>query len=173
MDRGRLSANADDTTSRSDREIGKLPVLGTDTEAALCLRWRDHHDIDAAHRLAAGHRHLVVLIARGYRGYGLPLEDVMGEGHLGLMRAVCRFDPDRGVPFATYAAWRIRAAIQEYVLNSRSLARQDKTASRKQLLSGLRRMRNHLRDVEEGAPMPPRAAASRGAVPAEPRPRLF
>lgn len=118
MELGRPSALTGEFLPQPTHGIRKFPLLSTDTEAALCRRWRDHHDISAAHRLAATHLRLVVKIAGGYRGYGLPLDDLAGEGHLGLMRAICRFDPDRGVPFAGYATSWIRSAIQEYVLNN-------------------------------------------------------
>jgi len=110
------------------RDVRKLPLLSADTEQSLCRRWIDHHDIAAAHQLAGSHLHLVVKIAMGYRGYGLPIEELIGEGHVGLMRAVCRFDPGRGARFATYAAWWVRAAIQQHILHNWSLVKMGTTA---------------------------------------------
>jgi RNA polymerase sigma-32 factor len=115
--------DANGNLSRYIRETRKLPMLSVDEEQALCLSWRDHHDIAAAHPLANSHLRLVNKIASGYRGYGLPPDDLIGEGHLGLMQAVCRFDPDRGVRFATYAICCVRAAIQAYVLHNWSLVK--------------------------------------------------
>jgi RNA polymerase sigma-32 factor len=189
---GRPSPTTHDIPSRPTGDIAAAPQLGADIAAALCRRWRDHHDIAAAQRLAAGHRHLVVKLAELYRGYGLPLEELAGEGHVGLMRAVCRFDPDRGVAFASYAAWWIRAAIQAYVLNSWSRAKLGTTTAQKALLLRLRQTRGRLRAFED-APKPrlqlgdsrakrqapaqrraaPMSRARRSAAPAEARPGLF
>lgn len=133
------------------RETRKFPMLSAKEEQALCLRWRDHHDIAAAHRLASSHLRLVAKIAFGYRGYGLSPDDLIGEGHLGLMRAVCRFDPDRGARFATYAICFVRAAIQEYVLHNWSLVKMGTTAAQKKLFFNLRRLRDHLKEFDDRA----------------------
>ncbi len=97
-----------------------FPMLSAEAERALCCRWRDHYDISAAHQLVGNHLRLVARIVKVYRGYGLPLEDLVGEGYVGMMRALCRFDPDQGVRFASYALWWVRASIQEYILHNRS-----------------------------------------------------
>jgi len=93
-------------------------MLNAETERSLCRRWIDHHDISAAHQLASSHLHLVVNIAMDHRGYGLPFEELIGEGHVALMHAVCRFDPDHGTRFATYATWWVRAAIKAYLVRN-------------------------------------------------------
>jgi RNA polymerase sigma-32 factor len=125
-------------------------MLSADVEQALCLRWRDKHDTSAAHQLVGSHLRLVVKFAGAYRGYGLPMEDLMGEGHVGLMRAVCRFDPDRGVRFATYALWWIRSEIQGYVLRNWSLMRPGATSVHKKLFFNLRKTRPYLRITSDG-----------------------
>jgi RNA polymerase sigma-32 factor len=116
-----LKLGPDGDLSRYLRDINKFPMLSAEEEFALACRWRDHQDASAAHRLVTSHLRLVAKIAIGYRGYGLPLGDLIGEGNVGMMQAVKRFDPDRGFRLATYAIWWIRAAIQEYVLHSWSL----------------------------------------------------
>jgi len=126
------------------RDVCRLPLLSADTEHSLCRRWIDHHDIAAAHQLAGSHLCLVVKIALGYRGYGLPVEELIGEGYVGLMRAVCRFDPGRGARFATYAVWWVRAAVQQYILHNWSLAKMGATTSQKKLFFNLRRI-GHVR----------------------------
>ena len=143
------SASTGDNLSRHIREIRKYPMLSAEAEDALCRRWSDHHDISAAHQLVGSHLRLVVKIARGYRGYGLPSEELISEGHVGLMRAVCRFDPDRGARFATYAIWWVRAAIQEYILHNWSLVKLGTTGSQKKLFFNLRRMRIQLRGFDD------------------------
>jgi RNA polymerase sigma-32 factor len=125
-------------------------MLSVDVEQALCRRWRDHHDSSAAQQLVSSHLRLVVKIALGYRGYGLPSEELVGEGQVGLMRAVCRFDPDRGVRFATYAIWWVRAAVQEYILRNWSLVKMGTTASQKKLFFNLRRLRGQLQEIDDG-----------------------
>jgi RNA polymerase sigma-32 factor len=100
------------------RYVRDFPELSLETERELCLRWRDHHDIFAARQLAGSHLRLVVKTARTYAGYGLPQDDLIGEGHMGLMRALCRFDPSRGVRFASWAVWWVRAAILEYIMRN-------------------------------------------------------
>jgi RNA polymerase sigma-32 factor len=123
---------------------GKFPLLSNDEEQALSLRWRDHHDTRAAQQLIGSHLRLVIKTARSYRGYGLPLDDLYGEGQVGLMRALCRFDPDCGVRFATYALWWIRSEIQGYILRSWSLVKLGTTASQKKLFFNLRKTRHYL-----------------------------
>jgi RNA polymerase sigma-32 factor len=149
MKRGSLYANTSGNLSRYIGETRKFPMLSAEEERALCLRWRDHHDTSAAHRLASSHLRLVTKIALGYRGYGLPPDDLIGEGHLGLMRAVCRFDPDRGVRFATYAICCIRTAIQEYVLHNWSLVKMGTTAAQKKLFFNLHRVRSHTQEFDD------------------------
>jgi RNA polymerase sigma-32 factor len=146
----RPSTSTGENLSWYRREARKFPMLSADAERALCLRWRDNHDISAAHQLANSHLRLVGKLALGYGGYGLPIEDLTGEGHVGLMRAVCRFDPDRGVRFATYAIWWVRAAIQEYILHNWSLVKIGTTASQKKLFFNLRRIRGQLQAFDDG-----------------------
>jgi RNA polymerase sigma-32 factor len=144
MEAKRFFANAGDNLSRYIREIHTFPVLSAEIEQALCHRWRDRHDISAAHQLIGSHLRLVVKIARGYRGYGLPSEDLIAEGQLGLMRALRRFDPDRGVRFSTCAILWIRAAIRDYILDNWSLVRIGKGAVQKKLFFNLRRTRQQM-----------------------------
>jgi len=112
--------------------------------------WREHGDRDAAHRLVTSHLRLVARIAMGYRGYGLPIGEVVSEGNVGLMQAVKRFDPDKGFRLATYAMWWIRAAIQEYILRSWSLVKMGTTAAQKKLFFNLRKIKGQLKALEEG-----------------------
>lgn len=130
--------------------IRSYPMLTPDEEAILSRRWRDTKDAAAAERLVTSHLRLVAKIARGYRGYGLPLAEIIAEGNVGLMQAVDRFDPERGFRFATYAMWWIRAAIQEYVLRSWSLVKIGTTAAQKKLFFNLRRLKGQMRAFEEG-----------------------
>jgi RNA polymerase sigma-32 factor len=136
--------------SRYIREVRTYPMLSAEEERELCCRWRDHRDISAVQQLVGSHLRLVVKIARGYRGYGLPLEDLIGEGHVGLMRAVCRFDADLGARFATYAVWWVRAAIQAYILYNWSLVKIGSTSSQRKLFFNLRRIRGELQEFEDG-----------------------
>lgn len=119
-------------------------------EFMLAKRWQEHQDSDAAHRLVTSHLRLVGRIAMGYRGYGLPIGEVISEGNVGLMQAVKRFEPDRGFRLATYAMWWIRASIQEYILRSWSLVKMGTTASQKKLFFNLRRMKGQIQALEEG-----------------------
>src|SRR5215471_1879766 len=127
-----------------------FPMLEPHEEYTLAKRWRQQGDRDAAHRLVTSHLRLVAKVAMGYRGYGLPLDEVISEGNLGLMQAVKRFDPDRGFRFATYAIWWIKASIQEYVLRSRSLVRMGTTANQKKLFFNLRKAKSKLSALEDG-----------------------
>ena len=132
------------------RETKRFPVLGLQEEYTLAKRWREHGDRDAAHRLVTSHLRLVAKIARGYRGYGLPIDDVISEGNVGLMQAVKRFDPDRGFRLATYDVWWIKASIQEYILRSWSLVRMGTTASKKKLFFNLRKAKSKISALEDG-----------------------
>ena len=131
-------------------EIRKFPMLEPTEEFMLAKRWQEHQDPEAAHRMVTSHLRLVAKIAMGYRGYGLPMSEVISEGNVGLMQAVKRFDPDRGFRLATYAMWWIRAAIQEYILHSWSLVKIGTTASQKKLFFNLRRVKGQIKALEEG-----------------------
>jgi RNA polymerase sigma-32 factor len=136
--------------SRYLQEIRKFPMLEPEEEYVLAKRWREHNDSAAAHKLVTSHLRLVAKIAMGYRGYGLPLGEVIAEGNVGLMQAVKRFEPERGFRLATYAMWWIRASIQEYILHSWSLVKIGTTAAQKKLFFNLRRMKGQLNALEEG-----------------------
>ena len=125
-------------------------MLEPEEEFMLAKRWKEHEDTEAAHRLVTSHLRLVARIAMGYRGYGLPIGEVVSEGNVGLMQAVKRFDPDRGFRLATYAMWWIRASIQEYILRSWSLVKMGTTASQKKLFFNLRKMKGQLEAYDEG-----------------------
>jgi RNA polymerase sigma-32 factor len=132
------------------QEIRKFPMLEPDQEFMLAQRWRQHEDLEAAHQLVTSHLRLVAKIAMGYRGYGLPLSELISEGNVGMMQAVKRFDPERGFRLATYAMWWIRAAIQEYILHSWSLVKMGTTAAQKKLFFNLRRLKGQMQAIEEG-----------------------
>ena len=132
------------------QEIRRFPMLQADEEYMLAKRWREHDDPDAAHRLVTSHLRLVAKIAMGYRGYGLPLSELISEGNVGMMQAVKRFDPDRGFRLATYAMWWIRASIQEYILHSWSLVKIGTTAAQKKLFFNLRQLKGQIQAIEEG-----------------------
>jgi RNA polymerase sigma-32 factor len=136
--------------SRYLQETRRFPMLEPGEEFILARRWQEHTDQDAAEKLVTSHLRLVVRIAMGYRGYGLPIGEVISEGNVGLMQAVKRFDPDRGFRLATYAMWWIRASIQEYVLRSWSLVKMGTTAAQKKLFFNLRRAKSQLQALEEG-----------------------
>jgi RNA polymerase sigma-32 factor len=125
-------------------------MLSEKEERALARLWCDHEDLDAAHQLVTAHLRLVAKIAMGYRGYGLPLDELISEGNIGMMRAVLGFDPDRGFRFSTYALWWIRAAIQEYVLHSWSLVKIGTTAAQKKLFFNLRRLKGQMQAIDDG-----------------------
>ncbi len=150
-------------------EIRKFPLLDPQEEYMLAKRWREHEDIDAAHRLVTSHLRLVAKIAMGYRGYGLPINEVIAEGNIGLMQAVKRFEPERGFRLATYAMWWIRAAIQEYILRSWSLVKLGTTAAQKKLFFNLRRVKGQIEALEEGDLRPEQVKdiAKRLSVPEE------
>ncbi|CBS90460.1 RNA polymerase sigma factor RpoH [Azospirillum lipoferum] len=136
--------------SRYLQEIRKFPMLEPEREYMLAKRWQQHEDSGAAHQLVTSHLRLVAKIAMGYRGYGLPLSELISEGNVGMMQAVKRFDPDRGFRLATYAMWWIRAAIQEYILHSWSLVKMGTTAAQKKLFFNLRRLKGQMQAIEEG-----------------------
>ena len=131
-------------------EIKKFPILAPEEEYMLAKRWTEHQDTDAAARLVNSHLRLVAKIAMGYRGYGLPVGELISEGNVGMMQAVKRFDPDRGFRLATYAMWWIRAAIQEYILHSWSLVKMGTTAAQKKLFFNLRRLKAQMSALDEG-----------------------
>ena len=131
-------------------EIKKFPLLAPEEEYMLAKRWREHNDTDAAAKLVNSHLRLVAKIAMGYRGYGLPVSELISEGNIGLMQGVKKFEPDRGFRLATYAMWWIRASIQEFILRSWSLVKMGTTAAQKKLFFNLRRMKNQIDAFEEG-----------------------
>src|SRR5678815_217757 len=132
---------AESGLTRYLEEIRRFPMLEPQEEFMLAKRWREHGDRDAANKLVTSHLRLVAKIAMGYRGYGLPISEVISEGNVGLMQGVKRFEPDRGFRLATYAMWWIRASIQEYILRSWSLVKMGTTAAQKKLFFNLRRMK--------------------------------
>ncbi|QUD86359.1 RNA polymerase sigma factor RpoH [Phenylobacterium montanum] len=136
--------------SRYLTEIRKFPMLAKDEEFMLAKRWKEHEDPEAAHRLVTSHLRLVAKIAMGYRGYGLPIGEVISEGNVGLMQAVKKFEPDKGFRLATYAMWWIRASIQEYILRSWSLVKMGTTAAQKKLFFNLRKAKSEISAFEEG-----------------------
>ena len=149
------------------QEIQTFPMLEPEEEFMLAKRCHEHEDTESAHRLVTSHLRLVAKIAMGYRGYGLPIGEVISEGNIGLMQAVKRFDPDRGFRLATYAMWWIRASIQEYILRSWSLVKMGTTAAQKRLFFNLRKVKSQIRAFEEGdlTPEHVREIASRLDVP--------
>jgi RNA polymerase sigma-32 factor len=144
--------------SRYLREIRRFPMLEPQQEYMLAKSWREHEDRDAAHKLVTSHLRLVAKIAMGYRGYGLPIGEVISEGNVGLMQAVKRFEPDRGFRLATYAMWWIRASIQEYILRSWSLVKMGTTASQKKLFFNLRKAKSQISALEDGDMHPDQVA---------------
>jgi RNA polymerase sigma-32 factor len=141
---------SDSNLARYLAEIRQFPMLEQSEEFMLAKRWKEHQDTEAAHKMVTSHLRLVAKIAMGYRGYGLPMSEVISEGNVGLMQAVKRFDPDKGFRLATYAMWWIRAAIQEYILHSWSLVKIGTTAAQKKLFFNLRRVKGQLKALEEG-----------------------
>src|SRR5687767_7255571 len=131
-------------------EIKKFPILSPEEEYMLAKRWREHGDTEAAAKLVNSHLRLVAKIAMGYRGYGLPVAELISEGNIGLMQGVKKFEPERGFRLATYAMWWIRASIQEYILRSWSLVKMGTTAAQKKLFFNLRRMKGQIKALEDG-----------------------
>jgi RNA polymerase sigma-32 factor len=151
MARSNLSIiGSEGNLSRYLQEIRKFPMLEQDEEFMLAKSWQEHEDSESAHKLVTSHLRLVAKIAMGYRGYGLPVSELISEGNVGMMQAVKRFDPDRGFRLATYAMWWIRAAIQEYILHSWSLVKMGTTAAQKKLFFNLRKLKGQIRAIEEG-----------------------
>ena len=136
--------------SRYLTEIRNFPMLEPEEEYMLAKRWREHEDSSAAHKLVTSHLRLVAKIAMGYRGYGLPVNEIISEGNVGLMQAVKRFEPDKGFRLATYAMWWIKASIQEYILRSWSLVKIGTTAAQKKLFFNLRKAKGHIKAIEDG-----------------------
>jgi RNA polymerase sigma-32 factor len=145
--------------SRYLNQIRQFPMLTYDEEYMLAKSWREQGDVEAAHRLVTSHLRLVAKIATGYRGYGLPLAELVSEGNVGMMQAVKRFDPERGFRLATYAMWWIRAAIQEYILHSWSLVKIGTTAAQKKLFFNLRKLKGQMQAIEDGDLSPERVTA--------------
>jgi RNA polymerase sigma-32 factor len=141
---------AESGLTRYLEEIRRFPMLQPQEEFMLAKRWREHGDRNAAHKLVTSHLRLVAKIAMGYRGYGLPISEVISEGNVGLMQAVKRFEPDKGFRLATYAMWWIKAAIQEYILRSWSLVKMGTTANQKKLFFNLRKAKSRISALEEG-----------------------
>jgi len=148
--RGLPALSGEAGLSRYLSEIRKFPLLSPEDEYMFAKRWKEHEDPEAARRLVTSHLRLVAKIAMGYRGYGLPVSEIVSEGNVGLMQAVKRFDPDRGFRLATYAMWWIRASIQEYVLRSWSMVKMGTTAAQKKLFFNLRKAKNNIGAIEEG-----------------------
>jgi RNA polymerase sigma-32 factor len=153
--------------SRYLEEIRKFPMLEPNEEYMLAKRWQEHQDSEAAHKLVTSHLRLVTRIAMGYRGYGLPIGEVISEGNVGLMQAVKRFEPEKGFRLATYAMWWIKASIQEYILRSWSLVKMGTTANQKKLFFNLRKAKSKISALEEGDMRPDQVAliAKRLGVP--------
>jgi len=142
--------NGESGLSRYLAEIRKFPMLEPQQEYMFAKRWREHDDRDAAHHLVTSHLRLVAKIAMGYRGYGLPISEVVSEGNVGLMQAVKRFEPEKGFRLATYAMWWIKASIQEYILRSWSLVKMGTTANQKKLFFNLRKAKSKISALQEG-----------------------
>jgi RNA polymerase sigma-32 factor len=145
-----LGLTAESGLTRYFEEIRRFPMLERQQESMLAKRWREHGDRQAAHKLVASHLRLVAKIAMGYRGYGLPISDVISEGNVGLVQAVNRFDPDKGSRLTTYAVWWIKASIQEYVLRSWSLVRMGTTANQRKLFFNLHKAKRKISALDEG-----------------------
>jgi RNA polymerase sigma-32 factor len=148
--RGLPALQGEGGLSRYLSEIRKFPLLEPEEEYMFAKRWKEHEDPEAAKRLITSHLRLVAKIAMGYRGYGLPVSEIVAEGNVGLMQAVKRFEPDKGFRLATYAMWWIRAAIQEYILRSWSLVKMGTTAAQKKLFFNLRKAKTKINAIEEG-----------------------
>jgi RNA polymerase sigma-32 factor len=146
----RSSFFPEDNLNSYFRRIRTYPMLEPGEEVELARRWRDHHDSEAMEKMVTSHLRLVAKIAMGYRGYGLPVADLIAEGNVGMMQAVNKFDPERGFRLATYAMWWIRASIQEYVLHSWSLVKMGTTAAQKKLFFNLRKLKAYIGALDEG-----------------------
>jgi len=159
--------SAEGGLTRYLEEIRRFPMLEPQQEYMLAKRWKEHGDRDAAHQLVTSHLRLVAKIAMGYRGYGLPISEVISEGNVGLMQAVKRFEPEKGFRLATYAMWWIKASIQEYILRSWSLVKMGTTANQKKLFFNLRKAKSKISALEEGDLRPDQVAiiAKRLGVP--------
>ncbi len=155
---GMINIAPEGNLSRYLQEIRKFPMLTAEEELSLAKSWRDNNDVEAAHKLVTSHLRLVAKIAMGYRGYGLPVGELVSEGNVGMMQAVKRFDPERGFRLATYAMWWIRAAIQEYILHSWSLVKMGTTAAQKKLFFNLRRLKGQMQAIEDGDLRPEQVA---------------
>lgn len=145
-----FNVSPEQNLSRYLQRIRHYPMLEADEEAELARRWRDKQDPEAGHKIISSHLRLVAKIAMGFRGYGLPVADLISEGNVGMMQAISRFDPERGFRFSTYAMWWIRASIQEYVLHSWSLVKMGTTSAQKKLFFNLRRLKSQIDAMEEG-----------------------
>jgi RNA polymerase sigma-32 factor len=167
--RGLPALQGEGGLSRYLTEIRKFPLLAPEEEYMAAKAWREHEDPEAARKLVTSHLRLVAKIAMGYRGYGLPISEIVSEGNVGLMQAVKRFEPDKGFRLATYAMWWIRAAIQEFILRSWSLVKMGTTANQKKLFFNLRKAKNRISAIEEGdlTPEHTREIARQLAVPEE------
>ena len=152
------SLSPEGSLSRYLQEIRKFPILEHEHEYMLAKAWREHGDRDSAHELVTSHLRLVAKIAMGYRGYGLPVAELIAEGNIGLMQAVKRFEPERGFRLATYAMWWIRAHIQEYILRSWSLVKMGTTAAQKKLFFNLRKLKGQIQAIDEGDMSPEQVA---------------
>ncbi len=153
-----------DALARILADAKRFPMLSPEREQELVRTWRDDHDEAALQELVGSHLRLVIKMARGFAGYGLPLSDLIAEGNLGLMQAAQKFDPDRGFRFATYAMWWIRAAIQEHILHSTSLVKMGTTAAQKKLFFNLRQLKGRLDQIEQGELSPQAAEAIAAAL---------
>jgi RNA polymerase sigma-32 factor len=156
--RGLPSLQSEGGLSRYLTEIRKFPLLAPEEEYMLAKRWKEHEDPEAARKLVTSHLRLVAKIAMGYRGYGLPVSEIVAEGNVGLMQAVKRFEPEKGFRLATYAMWWIRASIQEYILRSWSLVKMGTTAAQKKLFFNLRKAKTKIDAIEEGDMTPEHVA---------------
>ena len=145
-----IDVGPESNLSRYLQAIRKFPLLTPEEELSLSRRWKENGDTKAAHRLVTSHLRLVAKIAMGYRGYGLPINELISEGNIGMMQAVRRFDPEKGFRLATYAMWWIRAAIQEYILHSWSLVKMGTTAAQKKLFFNLRRLKGQMQAIDDG-----------------------
>ncbi len=141
---------AESGLARYIEEIRRVPMLEPQDEYMLAKRWREHDDLEAVHKLVNSHLRLVIKIAKGYRGYGLPISELISEGNVGLIQAVKRFEPEKGFRLATYAMWWIKAAIQEYILRSWSLVKLGTTANQKKLFFNLRKAKSKISVLDEG-----------------------